>query len=106
MRINKKFQHIESAVCTLLGSVRISLIVDVKPGNRSGEAIVHVSHDSAALRWNYKCLLDYRTKQVTRESVSWSGLNDTTVANLTDLEESAKVIELLCNADWAFMLDE
>lgn len=93
-------------MCTLLGSVRIDLIVDVKPGNRSGEAIVRVSYDSATLRWNYKCFLNYRTKQAMQELVSWSGLNDTTVANLTDVEESAKVIDLLCNADWAFMLDD
>lgn len=103
---------IKSSVKSLLSSVKLPLKIEVSQGWRSMGSTVKVylpptesSHGDTALSWSYQCSLNLDTKEVIRETSSWSGLQATTAAQLDNLKESVKAIELLNNADWANILD-
>lgn len=100
---------IESSVRDLLNSVKLPLKIEVFQGWRSTGSRVKVSlprvEEGTALSWSYECSLNLDTKQVIRETNSWSGLQATTAAQLDNLKESVKAIELLSNADWNAILD-
>lgn len=103
---------IKSSVKSLLSSVKLPLKIEVSQGWRSKGSTVKIylprtesAEKDTALSWSYECSLNLDTKKVIRETSSWSGLQATTAAQLDNLKESVKAIELLNNADWATMLD-
>lgn len=105
---------IKSSVKSLLSSVKLPLKIEVSGGGRGRSMgstvkvylpLTEISHGDTALSWSYQCSLNLDTKEVIRETNSWSGLQATTAAQLDNLKESVKAIELLSSADWAAMLD-
>ena len=99
---------IEANVRDLLIGVKLPLKLEVFQGWRSTGSTVKVSLPQmagTALCWSYECSLNLDTKQVIRETNSWSGLQATTAAQVDNLKESVKAIELLSNADWNAILE-
>lgn len=56
-----------------------------------------------ALSWNYDVKLDDQGN-VVKETGSWSGLRATTPAQIEDLKESVRLIEIINNIDWKSIL--
>lgn len=59
--------------------------------------------DQVALAWNWNVKFDKDGNPV-KDSGSWSGLKATTAEQISDLEESVRVLKILNGADWSAIL--
>lgn len=60
-------------------------------------------NEDVALAWNYDVKLN-EAGDVVKETGSWSGLKAATPAQLDDLKESVRLMEIIGNIDWKSLL--
>lgn len=107
-------QDIEKQVRSAIGvtsldiSVRAQRSWSFRSGDRGWEVSVEVNHnkrhdDDIALAWNWDAKIG-PDGEVVKDSGSWSGLNAVTAEQISDLEESVRVLKLLNNIDWKSIL--
>ena len=94
-------RSLQEAVIRAIGSTTLNLEIAVGPRLDGGYG-VHVSdeddkfNDDKALSWDWRVSLD-TNGYVKKESSSWSGLNAVSAANLRNLKEIVRVLEILNN---------
>jgi len=107
-------EGISNQIRNLIGDTTLNLGINASPYGRYGSPYYSIRisanesnkfDDDVALAWSWETSLDDEGNAVS-ESSSWSGLSATTPAQLADLKESVRVIELLNNIDWPSVLVE
>lgn len=101
-------QSLKKAVIRAIGSTTLDLTIDVSMSFGNGYR-VRVSDednkfdDDKALSWTWEVSLD-KNGDLKKESSSWSGMNAVSAANLSNLKEIVRVLEILNNIDFKTML--
>lgn len=103
-------QSLEKTVIRAIGNTTLDLTVDVGMTFGTGYRIRISDEDNKfdddkALSWTWEVSLD-KNGDVKKESSSWSGLNAVSAANLSNLKEIVRVLEILNNIDFKTMLDQ
>lgn len=99
---------IRNDVIGAIGSTTLDLTIDVSMSFGNGYR-VRVSDednkfdDDKALSWTWEVSLD-KNGDLKKESSSWSGMNAVSAANLSNLKEIVRVLEILNNIDFKTML--
>lgn len=106
-------KDVEKKVAELIGSTPLSLEIRVDSNYSRGVDNtwkVHVAVDqrnnfneNTALVWDFDISLD-KDGNVVKDSSSWSGLKAVTPEQISDLEESVRILKLLNNIDWSGVL--
>lgn len=105
---------IEKLISDAIGATNLDIRIRVqrafssRKGDRGWEVDIYVNenrkHDAnTALVWNWGVKLD-NEGNVMKETNSWSGLSAVTESQISDLEESVRVIKVLNNMDWKTLL--
>lgn len=102
-------QSLEKAVIRAIGSTTLDLTIDVGMSFGTGYRIRISDEDNKfdddkALSWTWEVSLD-KNGDVKKESSSWSGMNAVSEANLRNLKEIVRVLEILNNIDFKTMLN-
>lgn len=102
-------KDVEKKISDMIGPTSLSLDItasgDVIRGNewvwniRINANEHQMFDENRALSWNWSARLDPEGN-VVKDSGSWSGLKAITAEQITDLEESVRVIKLLNSIDW------
>lgn len=101
-------QSLEKAIIRAIGNTTLDLTIDVGMSFGNGYR-VRVSDednkfdDDKALSWTWEVSLD-KNGDLKKESSSWSGMNAVSAANLSNLKEIVRVLEILNNIDFKTML--
>lgn len=105
-------QSLISTIEQYLSEFKLDLSISAYPGRFGSpgyEVTIYCNQtnkfsDDVSLSWDYRLNLD-EAGTVHSETGSWSGLKATTAAQLADLKESVRCIELIQNMDWANILN-
>lgn len=110
----KTAKELEAKISSMIGSTSLDLQIYVRTAlsfrNHDGWEISIKANDNKkfsediALAWNWEVTIT-DDGEVKKDSGSWSGLKATTPAQIADLEESVRILKLLNNMDWKFVLD-
>lgn len=102
-------QSLEKAAIQAIGNTTLDLTIDVSASFGTGYRIRVSDEDNKfdedkALSWTWEVSLD-KNGDVKKESSSWSGMNAVSAANLSNLKEIVRVLEILNNIDFKTMLN-
>lgn len=102
-------QSLEKAVIRAIGRTPLDLTIDVGMSFGTGYRIRVSDEDNKfdgdkALSWTWEVSLD-KDGDVKKESSSWSGMKAVSAANLSNLKEIVRVLEILNNIDFKAMLN-
>lgn len=102
-------QSLEKAVIRAIGRTPLDLTIDVGMSFGRGYRIRVSDEDNKfdgdkALSWTWEVSLD-KDGDVKKESSSWSGMKAVSAANLNNLKEIVRVLEILNNIDFKTMLN-
>ena len=104
---------LEKQISDVIGSTSLELRIKVDPWGGIGEDnwAVYVEanennkfSETVALSWHWSAKIDGRSGEVVKDSGSWSGLKAITPEQISDLEESVRIIKILNNMDWKAIL--
>lgn len=104
----KVLRSLEDIVRSKVGQTSLILNINAEQGIME-DISVNVSngnnpHDDQALNWNWSVSLTSEG-EVKKDSGSWSGLSAVTPAQIENLKESVRVLEILNNIDWVNVLN-
>lgn len=106
--VTEKEAAIEKQISEKIGPTFLPLTirVDTSYNDNSFRFRVDANEDHSAadgsLSWHWEAQLV--NGEVKKDSGSWSGLNAVTPAQIENLKECVRVIEILCNTDWTEVL--
>lgn len=102
---------IKSSVITALGDDIGDLNVDVNTAYGRGIRVTIGNDrgysrkgDNASLTWSWEATINSKG-EVSKESSSWSGLNAVTPAQVEDLKQCVRQLEIINNLDWEDILN-
>lgn len=104
---------LEKQISDMIGSTKLELRIKVDPWGGIGidNWAVYVEanennkfSETVALSWHWSAKIDGRSGEVVKDSGSWSGLKAITPEQISDLEESIRIIKILNNIDWKEIL--
>lgn len=105
-------KDLEKKISDLIGPTSLELSIKADPYSsfRSKAWGIRVEanqrnkfSDDVALSWNWDIEVN-KEGEIVKDSGSWSGLKAITPAQLSDLEESVRVLKILNNIDWDALL--
>lgn len=104
---------LEKQVSDMIGPTSLELRIKADPYSsfRAGGWAIDVEanqnerkfSDDSALSWNWEIKID-NNGQIVKDSGSWSGLKAITPEQMSDLEESVRILKLLNSTDWDVIL--
>lgn len=111
--VQEKENAIAQSIEELIGPTSLAINIRVDTGwDRGYEVVVQVNEnrpsetkESAALSWRWEASIR-ANGEIKLNTNSWSGLSATTPAQLADLKESVRVIEILQSIDWNAVLNQ
>lgn len=108
--VKEKEDQIAQAIESLITPTSLALDINVDTGWDKGyEVVVRVNesrgNNNAALSWRWEASIR-ANGEIKLNTNSWSGLSATTPAQLDDLKESVRVIEILQSVDWNAVLNQ
>lgn len=111
-KLKEQADEMERKISNLIGNTSLALEITADPWanyDRGWGVRVRANErtmfdDKVALAWNWEAKID-RNGNVIKDSGSWSGLKAITPDQISDLEESVRVLKVLNNIDWSDVLN-
>lgn len=107
--VEAQMAALSDEIMAQIGQTSLPLVCNANRRFRGIEVIVDCASDlsrhsmRAPLKWSYKAQLTAEGGLKT-ETNSWSGMDVTTAEDVAMLKETARVLEVLINIDWATLL--
>lgn len=108
---------LENRIADMIGSTSLDLSINVDPYGYYGSKYWNMSvkanenkrydrsqEDKVSLIWNWEIKMD-KNGNIVKDSGSWSGLKAITMDQISDLEESVRVLKILNSTDWTEILN-